>query len=540
MIWLYLVLAVIVVIFSIFYLNRYYRKATREIALIRTGAGGQRVIIEGGFIASPFLHRVSEVNMKTSKLEIERLGPKSIITSDRLRVDLGAEFYVRVEPSIDGVKTAAQALGGKSFRTADLGDMLEGKFADALMTIAAKYTMDSLQDNRGEYTREVGEKVSVELAKNGLLLETVAITRLDQTPFHALDEDNAFNAVGMRKLSEVISTNKKERAAIEAEAEVAVRQTQLDATKRKLSISQEEEEATINQHKAIETARAVNTADIAEQQANSERRREEARIVRELETSKSEIAKDQELNRARLHKELMLESSQFENSVKLSQKRIENIRSKIEVRQAEADEVIATEEVSTKRDKEVAQREKDIALIRAAEQAEVDNVRVASEVETVLSMAKAKADATRLKSDAEKEDMLAKATGKSAIIAAENSQSKNVIDMKLTSQKLSILPEVVEKMMKPTEKIEGIRINNISGFAKSSGGDTSTLTEGSSVNKVVDGVLDLALQLPAVKKIGEEVGLNVSEGLKGISDSLESGVSPKNDNDKEKNKGINS
>jgi len=350
-----------------------------------------------------------------------------------------------------------------------------------------------------------------------------------------LDENNAFNAVGMRKLSEVISTNKKERAAIEAEAEVSVRQTQLEATKRKLSISQEEEEATISQHKAIETARAVNSADIAEQQATSERRRDEARIARELETSKSEIAKDRELNRARLDKELMLESSKFENSVKLSQKRIEDIRSQIEVRQAEANEVLAAEEVYTKRDKEVAQREKDIALIRAAEQAEVDTVRVASEVETVLSMAKAKADATRLKSEAEKDDMLAKATGTSAMIAAENSQSKAVIEMKLASQKLSVLPDVVEKMMKPAEKIEGIRINNISGFGKSSGGEAAGASDGSSVNKVIDGVLDLALQLPAVKKIGEEVGLNVSEGLKGISDSLESGVSPKNDQEKDNN-----
>lgn len=535
MVWLYIVIAIIVIIFSIAILNRYYRKASREVALVRTGAGGQRVIIEGGFIAFPFLHKVSEVNMKTSKLEVARLGPKSIITSDRLRIDLGAEFYVRVAPNVEGVATAAQALGGKSFRTADLGDTLEGKIVDALMTVAATYTMDSLQDNRGQYSREVDEKLSVELLKNGLLLETVAITRLDQTPFHALDENNAFNAVGMRKLSEVISTNKKERAAIEAEAEVSVRQTQLEATKRKLSISQEEEEATISQQKAIETARAMNSADIAEQQALSERRREEARIARELETSKSELAKDRELNSARLDKELMLESSQFDNSVKLSQKRIEDIRAQIEVRQAEANEVIATEEIATKREKEVAQREKDIAIIRAAEQAEVDTVRVSSEVDTVLSMAKAKAEATRLKSDAEKDDLLAKATGKSAIIAAENSQSKAVIDMKLASQKLTILPEVVEKMMKPAEKIEGIRINNISGFAKSGGGESERSSDGSSVNKVVDGVLDLALQLPAVKKIGEEVGLNVSEGIKGLSESLETSGSPKTEKDKDNN-----
>jgi flotillin len=142
-------------------------------------------------------------------------------------------------------------------------------------------------------------------------------------------------------------------------------------------------------------------------------------------------------------------------------------------------------------------------------------------------MAKAKADATRLRSDSEKSDMLAKAAGKTAIVAAENAQSKEIIDMKLASKKLAILPEVVEKMMKPAEKIEGIRINNISGFAKSGGSDSSGTSENSSVNNVIDGVLDLALQLPAVKKIGEEVGLNVSEGLKGLSDSLDSNIPSK-------------
>ena len=145
MIWLYILIALVVIVISIAILNRYYRKATREVALVRTGAGGQRVIIERGFLAFPFLHKVSEVNMKTSKLEIERSGPKSIITADRLRIDLAAEFYVRVAPNVEGVKTAAQALGGKSFRTAELGETLEGKFVDALMTCLL-YTSPSPRD----------------------------------------------------------------------------------------------------------------------------------------------------------------------------------------------------------------------------------------------------------------------------------------------------------------------------------------------------------------------------------------------------------
>ena len=40
------------------------------------------------------------------------------------------------------------------------------------------------------------------------------------------------------------------------------------------------------------------------------------------------------------------------------------------------------------------------------------------------------------------------------------------------------------------------------------------------VNQVVDGVLSMALQLPAVKKLGEEIGINIGDGIKGISDQV--------------------
>ena len=129
MVWFWLVvIAIIILIVSSVIANRYYKKATREVALIRTGAGGQKIALEGGFLALPIRHKVSEINMKTTKLQIERLGPKSVITLDRLRVDLAAEFYVRVDPSKDGVTLAAQALGGKLFRSAELAEMLEVKF----------------------------------------------------------------------------------------------------------------------------------------------------------------------------------------------------------------------------------------------------------------------------------------------------------------------------------------------------------------------------------------------------------------------------
>lgn len=397
-----LVILLVAAVLVILFLNRYYRKATREVSLVRTGAGGQRVVLDGGCIALPFLHKVSEVNMRTSKLEIERLGPKSIITKDRLRVDIGAEFYVRVRATAEGVATAAQALAGKSFRSADLAETLEGKLVDAMLSVAARYTMDELQDNRAGYAREISDVLSDNLAQNGLLLESVSLTRIDQTPFHALDENNAFNALGMRRLAEIIAVNKKERAVIEADAEVAVRQSQLDATKRRLTISREEEEAMITQQREIEIARSRSMAETAEEQATSEKRREAARIAREREVRLTEISKDRELREQSLAAELATELAKTDNAVRLAAKRVEEAHAEAEAIAATGAGAEAEEKVRTIREQAVADREKVLALIRATEQAEVDDTRVRSEVGTLLAMAEAEAKAMLERAEAQK------------------------------------------------------------------------------------------------------------------------------------------
>ena len=527
MIWfLTIIVLLAIVCLGVVFLNRYYRKATREVALVRTGLGGQRVVLDGGCLALPFLHKVSEINMRTSKLEIERLGSDSVITRDRLRVDVGAEFYIRVEATEEGVTTAAQALAGKTFRASDLAETLEGKLVNAMLSVAAGYSMESLQDERANYTADVSRMLGEDLAQNGLRLESVSLTRLDQTPFHALDENNAFNALGMRRLAEIIATNRKERAEIESDAEVSVHQSQLNTTKRKLLLSQEEEEAVIAQQREIETARAASQADIAEEQSSSERRREAARIAREREVRLSEIERDRALRREQLDSELSTETAEIDNAVALAAKRIEQAAAETEAQAARAREAEAEELVQTARETATAEREKALALIRAAEQSEVDDTRVRSEAGTLVSMAEAQARATLERANAEKDELLARAQGTAALIEAENAQSPELIGFKLDRERMKVLPGIVERMMKPAEKIESIRINHITGIGEGIGkgareGDGGSGDHGSAMNEVVDGVLKLALQLPAVKKLGEEVGLNVGGGVRGLSASLE-------------------
>src|SRR5271166_4290225 len=76
--WLVAIAAAIALIaIVVMFLNRFYRKSTRDVALVRTGFGGQRIIISGGCLALPFLHKVDEINMRTLRIEVRRTGDKS-------------------------------------------------------------------------------------------------------------------------------------------------------------------------------------------------------------------------------------------------------------------------------------------------------------------------------------------------------------------------------------------------------------------------------------------------------------------------------
>lgn len=102
--------------------------------------------------------------------------------------------------------------------------MIEGTLIDGLRSVAAQTTMDERHESRADFFEGVQNAMSEDLWKNGLSLETVFLTALDQTPFEAENENNAFIAAGMRKLAEVIAKSRKEwaevtvrRAAMEAE-----------------------------------------------------------------------------------------------------------------------------------------------------------------------------------------------------------------------------------------------------------------------------------------------------------------------------------
>mgnify|MGYP001763240764 CR=1 FL=1 len=69
---------------------RLYRRSSKEISFVRTGFGGEKVILGGGAIVLPVLHEIIPVNMNTLRLEVRRADDQALITRDRMRVDVMA------------------------------------------------------------------------------------------------------------------------------------------------------------------------------------------------------------------------------------------------------------------------------------------------------------------------------------------------------------------------------------------------------------------------------------------------------------------
>ena len=162
---------------------RLYQRSSKEISFVRTGFGGEKVILGGGAIVLPVLHETIPVNMNTLRLEVRRADDQALITRDRMRVDVMAEFYVRVKPTAESIATAAQTLGQKTMSPNELKNLVEGKFVDSLRAVAAEMAMEELHEKRVDFVQKVQQVVSEDLFKNGLELETVSLTGLDQTGF---------------------------------------------------------------------------------------------------------------------------------------------------------------------------------------------------------------------------------------------------------------------------------------------------------------------------------------------------------------------
>ncbi|MCU7555913.1 SPFH domain-containing protein [Alteromonas sp. ASW11-19] len=508
-----------------------YTRATKETAFVRTGLGGEKVIKDGGAIVLPVVHEVIPVNMNTLRIEVEKTQKDALITKDRMRVDVKADFYLRVAPNASGISMAAQTLGTRTTRAEEVKKLMESKFVDVLRAVAAEMTMTEMHEQRADFVQKVQQSVANDLEKNGLELESVSLTGFDQTDLEFFNENNAFDAEGRARLAKIIEEKRKETNDIQQENRVKIEQRNLEAEKLSLDIQRDEQEARLEQEQLLAFKRQEQKAEIAKQREMKDREEREAGIAkeraieaaeiekaREIETQ--EIAKRQSLEQARIRQQQEVEVAEQIKQIAVANKSEEESAARAKAAEAEKAKVEKMEAVTTARQVAEANRRKEIEVIDARKEAEREAVSITVEAEAkreaaenaaeaILTEAKANADSKMLQAEADEKVLAVEAAGKQALYEAENSLKNEQIDLQKSLAILKVLPELVANAVKPLENIDGIKI--LQGYGASGSNDSNntqaTASQGGLAEQVTNAALQYRANAPVVDAMLREVGL---------------------------------
>lgn len=467
--------------------TRVYVVTPNNEAFVRNGglfAKEKKVILNGGCIVIPGIHQLTRVPLREISIDVVRQGNLAVRTRDYLRANMRVTFYVCISADKDAVLTAAQRLSKQGkISPEDIKDALEKRADDAIRAAAKKKSIAEIDSDKLGFADEVLNLIQQDLRKVGLTLNNIAISEIEESDTY--DENNYFDAQGVRLRTETIQKSikqkldveletQREKREIELNTQIAIQQQELEAEKQSLMINKNKEEAKLTQMKEIAFLKAQREREIQEakdqEQAKIERNKilqqqaiEEEKIKQQLAVQQSQIEANialeernkqfriaqtlqaQEAEVAEIERQRTVESSRLLAQIAIAeaeqQSQIARQEAAIAITEkererftAEAQRAKAEEAVNTARKVENAEREKQLSLIVAEREAaekritdqnviEIDVFRRRRQAEIARQAAELEAESIRTLADAERYKLLAEAEGKLALIRAENALS---------------------------------------------------------------------------------------------------------------------
>lgn len=364
----------------------------------------------------------------------------------------------------------------------------------------------------------------------------------------------------------------REVTIAEQNREAKIKQLQIEQDiKQKESLQQREIEEIVAKENALaEKTRQEQTA--IEQQAfiAKERTVKIAQEKKEQETRIIEIQKEKAILVEQEEKTQSVEIAKIEREIKTAQQIKQKLVMLEETAKQESLKIKAEEQVITTRAEEIAQREKSIEVINAQKEASVEvaknNVTVDTEAYKLITASKARLEAAGIdleaankqaqteiieaeknakvnivetNAEAEKEAYrivtLARAQKEAAELEleaaiqksqsileignaeaktllakleAENSIGKNAIITQAINQLIPLLPQIIEKLMIPAEKIDSIKFLNINGMNGSnqqgqlnSEGEMGGNIVPASTGGIIQTMFNVSMMLPVMKEV---------------------------------------
>ena len=464
---------IILLLLAVWSYTRVYVITPNNEAFVRTGGvfvKKKMVVLNGGCLVLPGFHELTRVPLREISIDVERTGKLAVRTQDYLRADMRVTFYVCITAAEEDVLTAAARLSqGNKITPSDIKNALEKRADDAIRAAAKTKSLAEIDSDKLGFAQEVLNLMQRDLAKVGLTLNNIAISEIQESDSY--DTNNFFDAQGVRLRTETIQRSIQQKREVELVTQVAIEQKELDAQKKSLQISQEMDEARLDQQLEVESLKAQREREIQEKKeqenAATERAKilqaksvEEEEIRRQLGIQQSQIDADIELEERQKHlkiaqimqqqeaelaeveRQKIVESQRLEAQVQLAESErlaksaqedvaIALAEKRKESFQAEAQQAKAEASVATATEIEIAERQQQLSVIAAQREAEerriadqnvveIDVFRRRRQAEVARQAAELEAEATRILSEAQRDKSLAESEGIHAEIAAKN------------------------------------------------------------------------------------------------------------------------
>ena len=375
----------ILIAVGVYLLHWLYRHSSKDQSFVRTGSGGERVVMGGGALVIPIIHDITVVNMNAVPIEIRRQGEQSLITKNKIRIDLVTEFSVRVIESNEGVRTAARTLGARTQDPTALKEVIQGKLIDAMSTVVASMTMDEIHEGRQQFISQVSDIAREAVLQNGLELESASLTSLNQASLSYFDERNQFDAEGMTLIVKETEARRKLRNQIENETRVQISTKDFETEQRIIEIDRELEFSRIDQARDIEMKKAKQASEIETERSASQIAITEARVRTEEESERFQINKTRAVEEARIASDNEVKSLAIQRGTETDIAEV-NARSQLEKERLQSRQQIESERVAREQEVREAQIQSKLTVATFETEADgkIENARLLTqnEVET--------------------------------------------------------------------------------------------------------------------------------------------------------------
>ena len=375
----------ILIAVGVYLLHWLYRHSSKDQSFVRTGSGGERVVMGGGALVIPIIHDITVVNMNAVPIEIRRQGEQSLITKNKIRIDLVTEFSVRVIESNEGVRTAARTLGARTQDPTALKEVIQGKLIDAMSTVAASMTLDEIHEGRQHFISQVSDIAHEAVLQNGLELESASLTSLNQASLSYFDERNQFDAEGMTLIVKETEARRKLRNQIENETRVQISTKDFETEQRIIEIDRELEFSRIDQARDIEMKKAKQASEIETERSASQIAITEARVRTEEESERFQINKTRAVEEARIASDNEVKSLAIQRGTETDIAEV-NARSQLEKERLQSRQQIESERVAREQEVREAQIQSKLTVATSETEADgkIENARLLTqnEVET--------------------------------------------------------------------------------------------------------------------------------------------------------------